>query len=50
MDTEEKSIHSILAEVNAALTEKNYNPIDQIVGYILSGAPPISRVTRVRGI
>jgi uncharacterized protein (UPF0297 family) len=39
MENEEKSIHSILAEVNEALTEKNYNPIDQIVGYILSGDP-----------
>ncbi|HZW49962.1 MAG TPA: IreB family regulatory phosphoprotein [Bacillota bacterium] len=39
MENEEKSIHTILAEVNLALKEKNYNPIDQIVGYILSGDP-----------
>ncbi|MCE5196486.1 MAG: IreB family regulatory phosphoprotein [Negativicutes bacterium] len=39
MENEEKSIHTILAEVNQALKEKNYNPIDQIVGYILSGDP-----------
>lgn len=29
----------ILKEVYAALVEKGYNPINQIVGYILSGDP-----------
>ena len=29
----------ILKEVYAALAEKGYNPINQIVGYILSGDP-----------
>ncbi len=29
----------ILKEVYAALQEKGYNPINQIVGYILSGDP-----------
>ena len=29
----------ILKEVYKALTEKGYNPINQIVGYILSGDP-----------
>lgn len=29
----------ILKEVYNALTEKGYNPINQIVGYILSGDP-----------
>ena len=29
----------ILKEVYEALVEKGYNPIDQIVGYILSGDP-----------
>ena len=29
----------ILKEVYAALEEKGYNPINQIVGYILSGDP-----------
>ena len=29
----------ILKEVSKALTEKGYNPINQIVGYILSGDP-----------
>ena len=29
----------ILKEVYEALTEKGYNPVNQIVGYILSGDP-----------
>ena len=29
----------ILAKVYAALTQKGYNPISQIVGYIMSGDP-----------
>ena len=29
----------ILTAVNAALKEKGYNPVNQIVGYILSGDP-----------
>ncbi|MCL2383232.1 MAG: IreB family regulatory phosphoprotein [Oscillospiraceae bacterium] len=29
----------ILKEVHEALAEKGYNPINQIVGYILSGDP-----------
>ena len=29
----------ILAKVYAALTEKGYNPVNQIVGYIMSGDP-----------
>jgi uncharacterized protein (UPF0297 family) len=29
----------ILSQVFAALNEKGYNPINQIVGYILSGDP-----------
>jgi len=29
----------ILLKVHAALTEKGYNPINQIVGYLLSGDP-----------
>ena len=31
--------HEILKEVYEALLEKGYNPINQIVGYILSGDP-----------
>lgn len=29
----------VLKEVYTALTEKGYNPINQIVGYIMSGDP-----------
>ena len=37
----------ILKEVYAALNEKGYNPINQIVGYILSGDP--TYITSHRG-
>ena len=36
---ENKRTKEILKEVYAALKEKGYNPINQIVGYILSGDP-----------
>lgn len=32
-------VREILKEVYEALVEKGYNPINQIVGYILSGDP-----------
>jgi uncharacterized protein (UPF0297 family) len=32
-------VTEVLARVYEALTEKGYNPINQIVGYILSGDP-----------
>lgn len=32
-------VQEILKEVYAALKEKGYNPINQLVGYILSGDP-----------
>ena len=35
----EKEIKEILTEVYNALKEKGYNPINQIVGYILSEDP-----------
>ena len=37
----EKSVKTkeVLKEVHQALVEKGYNPINQIVGYILSGDP-----------
>ena len=38
-DKENKRTKEILKEVYAALKEKGYNPINQIVGYILSGDP-----------
>ena len=34
-----KKTKEILKSVYEALTEKGYNPINQIVGYILSGDP-----------
>ncbi len=36
---EQANAKQILKEVYEALTEKGYNPINQIVGYILSGDP-----------
>ncbi len=36
---EAASVHDVLASVYAALTEKGYNPVNQIVGYIMSGDP-----------
>ena len=36
---EESEISQVLQEVYEALEDKGYNPIDQIVGYILSGDP-----------
>jgi len=38
-DKPEDSVQNILAEVFDALSEKGYNPVNQIVGYIMSGDP-----------
>ena len=35
----EKQNRRILQEVYSALLEKGYNPVNQIVGYIMSGDP-----------
>lgn len=35
----EESSQHILLQVHEALLEKEYNPINQIVGYLLSGDP-----------
>lgn len=32
-------VNQVLEEVYAALVEKGYNPVNQIVGYIMSGDP-----------
>lgn len=32
-------VHEILAMVHHALTEQGYDPVNQIVGYIMSGDP-----------
>ena len=34
-----ESMRRILRDVYEALTEKGYNPVNQIVGYIMSGDP-----------
>ncbi|MCG0277738.1 MAG: IreB family regulatory phosphoprotein [Thermanaeromonas sp.] len=40
MEKEEKiRVREVLQEVKAALEEKGYNPINQLVGYLLSGDP-----------
>ena len=38
-DDREREIRSVLVTVYNALKEKGYNPINQIVGYILSEDP-----------
>lgn len=35
----ETGVQLVLATVYEALTEKGYNPVNQIVGYIMSGDP-----------
>lgn len=39
VDTEEKDASTIISMVYEALKEKGYNPINQMVGYLLSGDP-----------
>jgi uncharacterized protein (UPF0297 family) len=34
-----KQTHEVLVAVYQALKEKGYNPINQIIGYVLSGDP-----------
>ncbi|MDD4572409.1 MAG: IreB family regulatory phosphoprotein [Clostridia bacterium] len=36
---EELNPHDVLLAVYDALTEKGYNPINQLVGYLISGDP-----------
>ncbi len=36
---ETRSVKDVIASVYAALMEKGYNPVNQIVGYIMSGDP-----------
>ncbi|SDK53478.1 IreB family regulatory phosphoprotein [Natronincola ferrireducens] len=35
----EKQVKDIIIEVHKSLEEKGYNPINQMIGYILSGDP-----------
>ncbi len=39
VETDNTSVKEILSDVYEALTEKGYNPVNQIVGYIMSGDP-----------
>lgn len=39
-----KDIHETLEIVYSSLEEKGYNPINQIVGYLMSGDPAIFHV------
>jgi uncharacterized protein (UPF0297 family) len=36
---DQTGVKSVLATVYKALTQKGYNPVNQIVGYIMSGDP-----------
>ncbi len=38
-ESQEASVEEVLLTVYDALQEKGYNPINQIVGYLLSGDP-----------
>ncbi|WP_204416019.1 IreB family regulatory phosphoprotein [Bacillus tianshenii] len=38
-ETMEANVNEVLTTVHDALEEKGYNPINQIVGYLLSGDP-----------
>lgn len=40
-DSFDKDVREVLLSVYDALEEKGYNPINQIVGYLLSGDPAI---------
>lgn len=46
-----KDVHDTLTTVYKALQEKGYNPINQIVGYLLSGDPAyIPRLNDARNL
>ena len=34
---QDKEVHRVLKEVYASLKERGYNPVNQIVGYLISG-------------
>lgn len=36
---QEYEVRDIIADIYEALTEKGYNPVNQIVGYVMSGDP-----------
>lgn len=48
---DQKDVHDTLNTVYHALEEKGYNPINQIVGYLLSGDPAyIPRLNDARNL
>lgn len=50
-DAVDKKSNDVLLEVYDALLEKGYNPINQMVGYLLSGDPAyIPRYNNARNI
>lgn len=50
-DDVDKRSNAVLLEVYEALLEKGYNPINQMVGYLLSGDPAyIPRYNNARNI
>ncbi|RRG09260.1 MAG: IreB family regulatory phosphoprotein [Lactobacillus sp.] len=50
-DNNQKDVHDTLNTVYQALEEKGYNPINQIVGYLLSGDPAyIPRLNDARNL
>lgn len=50
-DNNQKDVHDTLVTVYSALEEKGYNPINQIVGYLLSGDPAyIPRLNDARNL
>lgn len=36
---QEIEVKDVIAQIYEALTEKGYNPVNQIVGYVMSGDP-----------
>jgi len=38
-DFDKKSVSETIKDVCKSLTEKGYNPVDQLTGYLLSGDP-----------
>lgn len=49
-DANRKEISETLSNVYHSLAEKGYNPINQIVGYVLSGDPAYIPVITMREI
>ncbi|GKS81853.1 UPF0297 protein [Ligilactobacillus pabuli] len=50
-DNSQKDVHDTLETVYRSLEEKGYNPINQIVGYLLSGDPAyIPRLNDARNL